>query len=244
MAHEDKDDDVPTPATDTSHERVKSRRQVLTAAGMAAASVGLASADEPHVARDDDEHRVATAPRGATAAEFRARFEQTGTTGETFTGYGYLTRAEGTSDEDLFQGPIHSEATALFTAYATGHLVRRALDQAVHALDIEGTLTVYQREDPGASFGDPASFQVGTAVGRFALVLQDIVTVFAPQKGLPTLNGDMRQNLASRLGGPLDGKRFGRDGQRTRLFATGLGTLVDPVHLNSLLEMAGNWTVE
>jgi hypothetical protein len=244
MAHEDKDDDVSTAEKDASRERVKSRREVLTAAGMAAASVGLASADEPHPARDDDDRRVGTAPRGATAAEFRARFEQTGTTGETFTAYGYLTRLVGASDDDIFQGAVHSEATALLTAYATGSLGRRALDQAVHALDIEGTLTVYQREVPGASFGDPASFQVGTAVARFDLVLQDIVTVFAPQKGLPTLNGDMRQNLARRLEGPLDGKKFGREGQRTRLFATGLGTLVDPVHLNSLLEMAGNWTVE
>ena len=35
---------------------------------------------------------------------------------------------------------------------------------------------------------------------------------------------------------------FGHVGARARLLRDGLGTLVDPVALNSVLEMAGNWT--
>jgi hypothetical protein len=105
-------------------------------------------------------------------------------------------------------------------------------------------MTVYQRSSPGADFADPASFKVGTPVGRFALSLQDVLAVFAPGKGLPTLTGDMRQTDAARLAGPLAGRGFGQRGQRLRLFATGLGTLVDPVTLNALLEIAGSWTAE
>ena len=36
--------------------------------------------------------------------------------------------------------------------------------------------------------------------------------------------------------------RFGAVDQRLRLFATGLGFLVDPQTLNANLEIAGNWT--
>ena len=85
------------------------------------------------------------------------------------------------------------------------------------------------------------SFHDGIEVARFAMTLQDILAVFTPGRGIPTLTGDMRQTSAERLAGTR--RRVGRIGTRTRLFATGLGTLVDPVTLNALLEMAGNWTM-
>ena len=103
---------------------------------------------------------------------------------------------------------------------------------------------MYQRDNPGASFDDPASFRVGRPVARYEMTLQDVLRVFATAKGLPTLTGDMRQTAAHRLSGPLAGRRFGRVGARLRMFATGLGTLTDPVTLNAQLEIAGNWSVE
>jgi hypothetical protein len=135
-----------------------------------------------------------------------------------------------------------SDSTALLTAYAEGELVRRTLDQSVHSLDIEGTLTIYQRAVPGASFADPASFTDGTPVATFAITLQDIVTVFATGRGLPTLTGDMRQTQSGKLSG--GGRNFGHVGARSRLFATGIGTLLNPDTFNSILEMAGNWTTK
>src|SRR4029079_16079381 len=145
---------------------------------------------------------------GTTAAEFRARFEQTGQTGEHFIAYGYLTAARELTDDDLLGGEAPSYATALLTAYAEGELVRRTVDQSVHSLDIEGTLTIYQRSSPGASFAQPGSFSEGTPVASFAITLQDIVTVFAPGMGLPTLTGDMRQTKSGALGGG-GGRNFG-----------------------------------
>ena len=213
-----------------------SRRHVLTAglAGAASLVAPVASASGKPVAE--------TQP-GTTAAEFRARFAQTGPTGEHFTAYGYLTAADGATDGDLFLGASLTDTTALLTAYAEGELVRRTVDQSVHSLDIEGTLTIYQRAAPGASFADPASFTEGTAVATFAITLQDIVTVFATGKGLPTLTGDIRQTQSGKLsdgGGP----NFGHVGARSRLFATGIGTLLNPATFNSILEMAGNWTTK
>jgi hypothetical protein len=177
-------------------------------------------------------------------AEFRGRIVQKGSTGESFTSYGYLTRLSRTRRSALFDSGVHDETTALLTAFAHGDLRARVLDMSVHSLDIVGTMTIYQRAHGGATFADPATFKVGTPVARYDLVLQDILTVFAPARGLPTLTGDLTQTRAKSLSGALAGSTFGRRGNRLRMFATGLGELVDPVTLNALLEIAGNWSAE
>ena len=216
-----------------------SRRHLLTA-GLAAASAGLASVPTAG-ASDERSHRsIGIAREGSTAVEFRAHLNQTGPTGEHFIAFGYLTRVEGASDGELFAAQEQDETTALLTAFASGDLSRRIHDGSVHSIDIEGSLTIYQRPVPGASWDDPTSFQFGDKVATFQVTLQDVLTVFAPGKGLPTLNGDMEQISADQLGGR--GPTFGHVGARARLLATGLGTLVDPVALNSNLEMAGNWS--
>ena len=241
MAREDTDD-VDTTAATTSPTGSLTRRQVLTA-GLVAAGSGAAALTAAPAASAAGRPVAETQP-GTTAAEFRARFAQTGSTGEHFTAYGYVTAADGATYEDLFDGASPSDTTALLTAYATGELVRRTVDESVHSLDIEGTLVIYQRDAPGASFANPASFADGTPVARFAITLQDIVTVFAPARGLPTLTGDMRQTHAGKLNGPGGGRNFGHVGARARLLATGIGTLLNPATFNSALEMAGNWTTE
>ena len=126
-----------------------------------------------------------------------------------FAASGILTGLAGAHLSDLFEGTTTTIASALFTLTASGSLVSRVLDQSVHALDIAGTLSVYQRPHGGADFGQPASFSEGTEVARFDLTLQDVLAVFAPAQGLPTLSGDMRQTKAAALGGSLSGRRFG-----------------------------------
>lgn len=235
------DDGSTSPGAAT---RRVSRRRVLTSAGAAViGGVGLVAAG-PVAASATADSAVGVGPRGTTTVEFRGRISQTGSSGQSFTSYGYLIRATNARTADFFQGSPHNESTALFTAFATGDLVARVLDQSVHSLDIAGVLTVYQRSHPGADFGHPASFQVGTPVARFDLTLQDMLAVFAAGKAIPTLNGDMRQTAAHALSGGLAGRTFGHDGLRLRMFATGLGTLTDPVTLNADLEIAGNWSVE
>jgi hypothetical protein len=216
-----------------------SRRAVLTGAGVAAAGAAAAVGVTAEAAVAADPSRVGLSHPGTVAVEFRGRIEQS--QGESFVSYGYLTRVAGLSRTSLFRGEP-SEATALFTAYATGRLAARTSDQVVHALDIVGTLDVHQRQTPGATFASPDSFRAGRRVATYALRLQDVLTVFAPAKGLPTLVGDMRQTRSRRLAAPSASKRFGEDGARLRMDATGLGTLTDPVALNALLEIAGSWT--
>jgi hypothetical protein len=218
-----------------------SRRRVMAASAVVA-GVGLASAPAAAEAGTGGQ-AVSLGPSGTTTVEFRSRVTQSGTTGQSFISYGYLIRASNADDSGLFAGAPLSEATALLTAYATGDLQARTVDMSVHALDIVGTMTVYQRRQPGASFTDPSSFQVGTPVARYSMTLQDVLTVFATDTGLPTLTGDMLQTAARALSGPLSGQTFGRAGTRLRFFATGLGHKTSDAP-TAQLEIAGNWSVE
>lgn len=220
------------------------RRGLLTSTGVAVAGgVVLGAAGSVSDAEAAETSRIGAGPRGRTIVEFSSRISQTGDEGGTFTSYGFLTRVTGAGSSALFTGSSRTAATALFTAYATGQLAARVVDQAVHSIDIKGRLTVHQRRSPGADFADPASFRAGAVVARFDVTLLDVLTVFAPGQGLPTLTGDMHQTTAGKLSGALAGKRFGVRGQRLRFFATGIGSLTDPVHLNSVHEIAGNWAV-
>jgi hypothetical protein len=230
-----------TTMSDTIRE--PSRRSLIAGAGAAVAAGVAAAAAAPadNALGEMVRSGVAVGPAGGTVAEFRGRIAQTGSSGGHFSAIGFLTRLRGAHSSDLFAGTTTSVHTALFTLVAKGALTARVLDQSVHALDIAGKLTVYQRRRPGAHFNAPGSFTVGRAVASFAMTLQDVLAVFAPASGIPTLTGDMRQNAARELRGGLTDNRFGRLDQRLRMYATGLGMLTDPVTLNAELEIAGNW---
>jgi len=141
-----------------------SRRRVMTASAVFAGA-GLAIAPTATAAADTGGNAVSLGDPGTTTVEFRGRVTQSGDTGQSFTSYGYLTRASNAQQGDLFSPSTDlKDSTALLTAYATGDLQARTTDNVVHALDIVGTMTVYQRSSPGASFDDPSSFKVGTPV--------------------------------------------------------------------------------
>jgi len=237
----DKENEAEARSGLAPHARL-SRRRVMTvsAASAAAAGVGFAAPADAEAATGG---AVSLGKSGATTVEFRGRVLQGGSAGQSFTSFGYLIRASHASRKGLFHSSPLSESSALLTVFATGALHARTVDVAVHTLDIVGTMTVYQRKQPGASFSNPASFKVGTVVARYNITLQDILTVFATDTGLPTLTGDMVQTAAHALTGPLAGQTFGRRGTRLRFFATGLGHKTDPAP-HSELEIAGNWAIE
>jgi hypothetical protein len=216
-----------------------SRRRVMTASAVFAGA-GLAVAPTAAEAATGGQ-AVSLGDSGTTTVEFRGRVAQSG---PSFISFGYLIRASNADQRDLFSSITDlKESTALLTAYATGNLQARTTDGAVHALDIVGTLTVYQRSSPGANFDDPSSFTVGVQVASYDMTLQDILTVIALNTGLPTLTGDMVQTAAQTLSGPLAGQKFGKKGTRLRFFATGLGNKTDDAPTAQLV-IAGNWSIE
>jgi len=233
----------------TTRRAVMTRAGIATAAGLAAAatatSAGAASATTRSAAAGTGVGRGAP---GQTVVEFRARIQQGGPTGESFDARGFLTSVRGLDQSSLFSGTPQNVGTALFTAHAAGVLTARVLDQSVHALDIVATMAVHRRTGPGADWTHPGSFTSGHLLAEYALTLQDVLAVFAPAQGLPTLTGELRQTRAAPVGGqpsgqpgPAGGPVFGALGQLLRMQAAGLGQLVDPVTLNAHLEIAGSW---
>jgi hypothetical protein len=226
-----------------------SRRDVLTGAGAVAAGIVTALSAAPAYAESDgDSGLIGIDKPGVSAGEFRSWILQSGFSGEKFVSFGFLTKVSGITSEDLFASVTHDETTALFTFYSEGALQQRAFGVNVHTLDVVGTLVIYQRSTPGASASNPASFQVGTPVAQFALTLQDVLTVFSPGRGLPTLTGDMQQTAAGRVAGvrksSAAGAPFGRVGMRARLLSTGFAQRPNPATFDTQSEMSGNWTVE
>jgi hypothetical protein len=212
-----------------------SRRGMLSGAGAALVGGVVVVAADACGASADEKTPIGGGVAGTTTVEFRGRIRQTGNQGQSFACVGYLTRVNGLETAKLFSGDPQSLATSLWTASATGDLVTRVLDQNVHLLDIAGTLEIYQRDaatSTAPDFANVGSFKQGKLTARFDLMLQDVLAVFATNKGIPTLTGDMRQTLSS---------GFGKVGLRLRMTASGLGTLVDPATLNAELEIAGNW---
>lgn len=217
-----------------------SRRAMMGGAGVAVAAAALGTVAAGHAGAAD--RPAAGPPRGRsgaalTVAEFVARIDQTGTE---FVAYGFLTRAAGLDPSVLFDGSDATVDAALVTARATGTLVGRAVDGAVHSLDIEGELSLYQRDAVGASFDDPDGFADGRRIARYDLVLQDVLTVIATDTGLPTLLGDMRQTDADTVAGG-DGP-FGRPGLQLRFFATGLGHRSEATAPAASLSVAGSFS--
>jgi hypothetical protein len=206
-----------------------SRRTLLSGAAVLAGGTALAAAGSavlPGVAAAGG--APSSAPAGTTTAEFVAQIAQNG---GHLIAYGYFNTIVGLAPSDLFSGPP-SDATARYTAYAEGDLVSRAVNGPVTVLDVVGTLGAFHRDAPGANFSDPSSFRVGATVAQFELTLQDVLTVIAPNTGIPTLAGDMTQVSG--------GSVFGRPGVRLRLTATGLGTRSDATAPVAVLNIAGN----
>jgi hypothetical protein len=215
-----------------------SRRSVLGGAGkVAAAGVALSAAGAvvaPELAAANGQAGIAVSPKGTTAIEFLAQIQQDG---DGMVAFGYLTEVAGLGESDLFTG-TPSESAARLTAYAMGTVGTRTANGAVHNLDIAGELAIYSLPSGGASFGNPGSFKLGTRVARYTLTIQDILTVTAPNTGLPTLVGDLRQTEASSLGGGRG--KFGQNGAKLRLLATGIGTRLPPDPPVATLTVAGN----
>jgi hypothetical protein len=214
--------------------------------GVAAAGAALTAAGAvvlPEVAAATG-GQIAVTPTGTTAVEFVAQVAQTG---NSMICYGFLTDVAGLSAAKLgFSGADRPVSSALFTAYAMGAVTSRALQgTAVHALDLTGDLSIYQRSAGGATFSDPSSFAIGTRVARYSIVIQDILTVISAGVGLPTLIGDLKQKSAAPVAGASGS--FGKVGLRLRLVATGYGTRSDsnpsPADARATLDISGNLQV-
>jgi hypothetical protein len=216
-------DEHPDPSNSTS-EPVDpgrtSRRHVLraAAAGAAVAAGGVAVPSATS---------AAAAPRTARdlAFSFAGRIDQEGFD---LKGYGFLTEVAGIPDAVLFGDAVdRTEGAARLAITGAVTLERRTIRANVFVIDAVGTMAVHALDAPGASFDDPATFAAGSVVADYAVALNDVLTVIAPNQGIPVLSGELTQTSATDL--QLDGAwyRIGSVGSRLTLNGTGSGTRTD-----------------
>src|SRR5262245_45611328 len=101
MASEDKIESAKALLNKTDKSREVSRREMLTGAGVVAAGVVTAvSATSAFSAANDESGLIGVDKPGVNAGEFRSWIVQSGSIGERFVSFGFLTRVSGLSDED------------------------------------------------------------------------------------------------------------------------------------------------
>ena len=223
-----------------------SRRSLLGGAAAAGAAVVTAQTlvigvPPAAAAEPAAEPVVGSTGKGRTAVELLAKIDQEATE---FIGYGYLTFIHGLNLDQLFTDPsAPSESTARFTVHSSASLVSRVALGDVHALDLKGSMSIYFDPNGGASFEEPDSFKAGTRIMAAKVTMQDILSVIAPNQGIPTLGGDVRQTLTEPF--TLEGTDYqlGRVGLLTRLNGTGRGVLEDAQLPRSSSSFAANLVV-
>jgi hypothetical protein len=159
--------------------------------------------------------------------------------GAEFTGYGFLDEVAGIPDEVLFGDVLdRTEALARLTITGAVTLEQRTIRANVFVLDAVGTLQVFSLDAPGVSFDDLATFATGTAVAGYSVTLHDVLTVIAPNQGIPVLSGELIQTAAADF--MLDGSwyRIGSPGARLALTGTGSGTRSDAELPRAHLDLA------
>jgi hypothetical protein len=222
-----------------------SRRQMLAGlGGAAAAGAGVGSlpvAEATQSARASGGIGVASV--GGTASRLVGRIDQNG---GNFLAYGFFTLIAGLSQRELFSNPGNpvSESTAHFTFHGTASLVQRTvIDSRVFVIDVVGSLGHYYQSSPSARFSDPASFTHGIRVATSEFSLQDVLSTIAPNEGIPTIEGPMRQ--LSSLPFHHRGRRLhvGHTKLRSHLMATGRGTRTEPTTPVVHLSIAGDQVV-
>ena len=214
------------------------RREALarTAGLVMIAGVSGASGAEAH-----DRHRNSVGQNGAASGiELLAEVSQVA---EALTAYGYFTRVNGLSLEQIyFPGGAPNEGAARFTFYGTAQVASIQTRDTLIVAIAAGHVEYFLRDAPGASFDVPASFGQGQRIAADDAALQNVLDVTSPGIGVTTVFGDLtRTSVDSFL---LDGNRYqlGRVGLRSRLVAPGKSRRVEPIAPTSVQVVAGNIT--
>ena len=132
--------------------------------------------------------------------------------------YGYVTAVDGLDPAALFAGDVANDGSARLTFFNDSTTLRVTNVGPLRIVERSGTMTLYLRDEPGASFADPASFAVGAPV---------LLADFRHQVVLDTTSGTFTTFFACtvRTSAPfeLDGRthRLGHPGAHFRVVVNG-----------------------
>jgi hypothetical protein len=208
----------------------------LTRRGVLAGAGGLAAAGVAAPRAAAAVRRLGEPGPGRAAAEVVARIAQDG---DALTAYGYVTHLAGAPDGDLFTGMPHGEGTARLTFFATA-TVRERFPQGV-LVSVVGTGRLgFHLDGGGADLAAPATFARGRRVAHFAVRMQHVATVFAPNQAVSHIEGELHQEGAREFALAGRRSRLGRDGLRLRLTASGQGMRTQPAPPSAVFDVAGH----
>ncbi len=223
-----------------------SRRKLLAGTGKAAAVGAAASAmgwielGNPPGASASPSGEVGNATDGQNSFEFVGQVDQDG---DDLTSYGYLSAIAGLDPSQLFTSTTTlDETTARFTYYGTATLYERLEFNGLFIIDAAGSIDYYYDPNGGASFTDPSSFKSGRLIASDDAKFHDVLSVTAPDTGLPKLTAVLTRTKAAlfTLGGTV--YRLGHVGLIQRSTASGLSKRIDPKPI-STLTLGGEATI-
>ena len=209
------------------------RRKLLAGSGKAAAATAAASAigwievgNPAAAATAASPGEVGNVSAGRNSFEYIGRVDQDG---DNLTSYGYLSAIARLRPGQLYTtSDPHDETTARFTYYGTATLFARNEFNGLFVIDARGSIDYFFDPNGGADFSDPASFKTGRLIGSDAARFHDVLSVTAPNTGIPHLTAALRRTKARRFVLAGTTYRFGHLGLRQRSMATGLSNRTDP----------------
>ena len=177
------------------------------------------------------------------AVELSGRIDQNG---PAFKGYGFVTRIDGVNSSALTVGGGSeiTEKDARVTFVFDTELTSRAIVGDSFSVATAGAVTFYVNDRPGASFEDSESFAAGEEVASGNLRVTDVVTVYAPNRGIATATGSLELEDASSF--DLDGTEasIGESGDEFRVTLTGRGIRTDALIPESNFDFAGELVLD
>lgn len=228
-------------------ESVTSQRTRLSGARLAAAAGFVASPVPGFTTTENPSPAVARGTPGQPAVEFLGRLRPCGTAEQRFSCSAFLTAVHGLRPSALFAGEPRTVGTALFTVRAVGQFTARIRGNSVHSVDVTGTLSVYRRREPGASWDDVASFSSGILLAEYALTLRDVLSVVGSRREQASMVGEVRQRYTGTLNGKPAGVLFGGTAMRWRMAGSGRRSLTPQLSDAGAsppreFDISGNWT--
>ncbi len=208
------------------------RRKLLTgtgkatAAAAAAAAIGWIEVGNPATASaTSPSGEIGNASGGRNAFEYVGQVDQDG---DNLVSYGYLSAIAGLDVSQLFTGDSHDETTARFTYFGKATLYARVEGNGLFIIDASGFVNYYFNLYGGASFEDPSSFKVGKQIAVDTADFHDVLSVTAPDTGLPRLTAALQRTKAAKFTLAGTSYTFGHVGLLERSTASGLSTRIDP----------------
>jgi hypothetical protein len=159
---------------------------------------------------------------------------------------GYVTYVAGLDTSLLFTDvdpTERTEANARITISGSAMAVSRSIVDRVFAVNAEGTVQFHLAPEVGALFGTPETFAMGDTICSMAIRIHSTISVYAPQQGIASASGEATIDTTSPFdlgGGPV---MIGNVGQTYRYSHNGVGELLDPERLVSVIAISGHGAI-